>query len=322
MRGSWIPIRPELAVEKVRKTGRDLLTQEVATDPARSTAALAYTVGLEDPEVSFAHADPREVRDELHAAWRSFFTALGESVPIIVVIEDIHWADPVLLDLLDELAEHVEGSVVFLCPARPDLTAKRPSWGGGRRNMSSIALDPLSSDEADRLVRLLLTVDDLPTSIHAKILERAEGNPFYLEEIVRRLIDGGFLFREDDRWRAASGIEDVDIPDTVQAVLASRIDLLEPDDKRLLQAASVVGRVFWSGPVIELTGVSAVDADGSLRRLHDRELVLSRPGSTLAGQREYIFKHVLTRDVAYESLPWRDRIDAHANVAGWLERRG
>ena len=240
---------PELAVEKVRKTGRDLLTQEVATDPARSTAALAYTVGLEDPEVSFAHADPREVRDELHAAWRSFFTALGQSVPIIVVIEDIHWADPVLLDLLDELAEHVEGSVVFLCPARPDLTAKRPSWGGGRRNMSSIALDPLSSDEADRLVRLLLSVDDLPTSIHDKILERAEGNPFYLEEIVRRLIDGGFLFREDDRWRAASGIEDVDIPDTVQAVLASRIDLLEPDDKRLLQAASVVGRVFWSGPV-------------------------------------------------------------------------
>ena len=186
--------------------------------------------------------------------------------------------------------------------------------------MSSIALDPLSSDEADRLVRLLLSVDDLPTSIHDKILERAEGNPFYLEEIVRRLIDGGFLFREDDRWRAASGIEDVDIPDTVQAVLASRIDLLEPDDKRLLQAASVVGRVFWSGPVIELTGVSAVDADGSLRRLHDRELVLSRPGSTLAGQREYIFKHVLTRDVAYESLPWRDRIDAHANVAAWLER--
>jgi class 3 adenylate cyclase/tetratricopeptide (TPR) repeat protein len=311
---------PELAVEKVRKTGRDLLTQEVATDPTRSTAALAYTVGLEDPEVSFAHADPREVRDELHAAWRSFFTALGRSAPIIVVIEDIHWADPVLLDLLDELAEHVEGSVLFLCPARPELTAKRPSWGGGRRNMSSIALDPLSSEEAERLVRLLLTVDDLPTSIHRKILERAEGNPFYLEEIVRRLIDGGLLLREGDRWRATSGIEDVEIPDTVQAVLASRIDLLEPDDKRSLQAASVVGRVFWSGPVIELTGVSAVEADGSLRRLEDRELVLSRPGSTLAGQREYIFKHVLTRDVAYESLPRRDRIDAHTNVAGWLER--
>jgi class 3 adenylate cyclase len=311
---------PELAVEKVRKTGRDLLTQEVASDPARSTAALAYTVGLEDPEVSFAAAGPREVREELHAAWRSFFTALSISGPVTVVIEDIHWADPVLLDLLDELAEQVQGPVLFLCPSRPDLTATRPSWGGGRRNMSSLALDPLSSDEAERLVRLLLTVDDLPSSVHRRILERAEGNPFFLEEIVRRLIDGRLLQRDGDRWRAATGIEDVDIPDTVQAVLASRIDLLDTGDKRLLQAASVVGRVFWTGPVTELTGVSGADASDAFRRLEERELVSSRPGSTLSGQREYIFKHVLTRDVAYESLPRRDRADAHSNVAVWLER--
>jgi len=311
---------PELAVEKVRKTGRDLLTQEVATDPARSTAALAYTVGLEDPEVSFADAGPREVRDELHAAWRSFFTALSLSGPVTVVIEDIHWADPVLLDLLDELAEQSEGPVLFLCPSRPDLTAKRPSWGGGRRNMSSLALDPLSSNEAERLVRLLLTVDDLPSSVHRRILERAEGNPFFLEEIVRRLIDGGLLRREGDRWRATVGIEEVDIPDTVQAVLASRIDLLDAGDKRLLQAASVVGRVFWTGPITELTGVSGSDAGDAFRRLEERELVSSRAGSTLSGQREYIFKHVLTRDVAYESLPRRDRADAHSSVAGWLER--
>jgi len=126
--------------------------------------------------------------------------------------------------------------------------------------MSSLALDPLSSDEADRLVRLLLTVDDLPSSVHGRILERAEGNPFFLEEIVRRLIDGGLLRREGDRWRATLGIEDVDIPDTVQAVLASRIDLLDAGDKRLLQAASVVGRVFWTGPITELTDVSGADA--------------------------------------------------------------
>ena len=311
---------PELAVEKVRKTGRDLLTQEVATDPRRSTAALAYTVGLEDPEVSFTDASPREVRDELHAAWRSFFTALSVSGPVTVIIEDIHWADPVFLDLLDELAEQVEGPALFLCPSRPDLTATRPSWGGGRRNMSSLALDPLSSDEAERLVRLLLSVDDLPSSVHRRILERAEGNPFFLEEIVRRLIDGGLLQREGERWRAASGIEAVDIPDTVQAVLASRIDLLDAADKRLLQAASVVGRVFWTGPVTELTGVSGPDASDAFRRLEERELVSSRAGSTLSGQREYIFRHVLTRDVAYESLPRRDRASAHSNVATWLER--
>ncbi|HXY72797.1 MAG TPA: adenylate/guanylate cyclase domain-containing protein, partial [Actinomycetota bacterium] len=180
---------PDLAVEKVRKTGRELLTSEFASDPVRATAALAYTVGLEDPDTSFAGMDPRSVRDELHAAWRSFFSAMAAASPVATVIEDIHWADPVLLDLLEDLAERVEGPVLFVCPSRPDLTARRPGWGGGRRNASSVALDPLSAGDAERLVSLLLTVDDLPPSVHARILERAEGNPFYLEEIIHALID-------------------------------------------------------------------------------------------------------------------------------------
>ena len=156
--------------------------------------------------------------------------------------------------------------------------------------------------------------------MHDRILERAEGNPFFLEEIVRRLIDGGLIERVGDRWRATEGIEEVEIPDTVQAVLAARIDLLEPADKRIAQAAAVVGRVFWPGPVAGLTGAEPADLDDALRRLEDRELVFSRPGSSLAGPAEYIFKHVLTRDVAYESLPRKERARAHATVAGWLER--
>ena len=311
---------PQLAVEKVRKIGRELLTAEVAADPVRATAALAYTVGLEDPDTPFAGADPRDVRDELHMAWRSFFTAIASTGPLITVVEDIHWADPALLDLLDELAERVDGPAMFLCPARPDLGARRPGWGGGRRNASSVALDPLSAEQAETLVRLLLTVDDLPGPVRARILEQAEGNPFYLEEIIRSLIDGGHLFRERDRWRAAQDIGNVQIPDTVQAVLASRIDLLDPTDKRILQAAAVVGRVFWPGPVADLAGVEGADVGDALRRLEDRELVFSRAGSTLSGQPELHFKHVLTRDVAYESLPRRDRAPAHRAVARWLER--
>jgi class 3 adenylate cyclase/tetratricopeptide (TPR) repeat protein len=309
---------PQLAIEKVRKLGRDLLTDEVTADPVRATAALAYTVGLEDPDVPFSGADPREVRDELHAAWRSFFTALGASASLVVVVEDIHWADAALLDLLDELAERVDGAVLFLCPSRPELGARRPGWGGGRRNASSVALDPLSSEQAETLVRLLLTVDDLPASVHATILERAEGNPFFLEEIIRSLIDGGHIVRLGEHWRAQPGIVGVEIPDTVQAVLASRIDLLDPGDKRVLQAAGVVGRVFWPGPVETLTGMAAGDVADALRRLEGRELVYSRPGSTLSGQPELLFKHVLTRDVAYESIPRRERASAHRAVAGWL----
>ena len=310
---------PELALEKIRKAGRELLTDDVTSDPGRATAALAFTVNVADPEFDFGSMEPREVRQEVHAGWRSFFSALAAETPLVVIVEDIHWADPALLDLLDESSERVVGPVLFVCPSRPDLAATRPAWGGGRRNHSSIALDPLTPEQADRLVHELLTIDDLPPSVHARILERAEGNPFFLEEIVRQLIDEGHLVRDGERWRALDEIEQVVIPDTVQAVLAARFDLLDVQDKRVLQAAAVVGRVFWPGPVALLGHLPNDAVDASLRTLEDRELVLSRLTSSLAGQQELIFKHVLIRDVAYESLPRRDRTDAHAAVAGWIE---
>jgi class 3 adenylate cyclase/tetratricopeptide (TPR) repeat protein len=310
---------PELALEKIRKAGRELLTEEVTSDPGRVTAALAFTVNVADPEFDFGSMEPREVRQEVHAGWRSFFSALAAETPLVVIVEDIHWADPALLDLLDELSERVVGPVLFVCPSRPDLAATRPAWGGGRRNHSSIALDPLTPEQADRLVHELLTIDDLPPSVHARILERAEGNPFFLEEIVRQLIDEGHLVREGDRWRALDEIEQVVIPDTVQAVLAARFDLLDGQDKRVLQAAAVVGRVFWPGPVALLAHLTDEAVDASLRILEERELVLSRLTSSLAGQQELIFKHVLIRDVAYESLPRRDRTEAHSAVAGWID---
>src|SRR4029453_451550 len=117
---------------------------------------------------------------------------------------------------------------------RPDLTGRRPGWGGGHRNFSSIALDPLTIQEADQLVALLLSIEDLPGAVHRHILERAEGNPFFLEEIIRKLIDEGRIARVGDRWRAATGIGDVGVPATVQGVLPARIDLLGPKEKRAL----------------------------------------------------------------------------------------
>ena len=310
---------PHLALEKIAKVSEDVLTDDVTSDRARTTAALAYTVGVEDPAFRFGDMDPRDVRVEIHAAWRSFFSALGAAAPTIAIIEDIHWADAALLDLLDELAEGVTGSVVFLCPARPELTSRRPGWGGGRRNFSSISLDPLGLDEAEHLIRALLSIDDLPDGVRSRILERGEGNPFFLEEILRHLIDGGHVFFEAGRWRAAAAVAEVEIPDTVQSVLVARIDLLEPAAKRLLQGAAVVGRDFWPGPARLLGGGDADDVDATLRVLQDRDLIVSRLSSRISGEREYAFKHVLTRDVAYESLPHRERPAAHARVAAWIE---
>jgi class 3 adenylate cyclase len=310
---------PDVTVEKIRSLGGELITTDVATDPRRATAALAYTVGVRDPEFSFETTEPREVRAKIHAAWRSLFSALGSRGPVIAVVEDIHWADGALLDLLEEVAERVVGPVLFVCPARPEITKRRPGWGGGRRNVSSILLEPLSRAEADRLVGFLLEVEDLPAGVHARILERAEGNPFFLEEIVRHLIDEGRIVREGDRWRATADIAHVEIPDTVQGVLAARIDLLESTEKRALQRAAVVGRVFWAGPVGRLLNGDRERLRETLDRLEERELVLSRLTSSIAGEPEFIFKHILTRDVAYESLPRRDRATAHSAVAEWIE---
>jgi len=311
--------RTEVALERIQRLGGELITTDVAAHPKKATAALAYSVGVEDPAFSFGSMEPREVSLKIHGAWRSLFSALASRAPLVAVIDDIHWADQALLDLLEELADRVVGPAFFLCPARPELTERRPGWGGGKRNVSSVGLDPLTSVESDRLVGLLLSVADLPGSVRRRILERAEGNPFFLEEIVRHLIDEGVIVRDADRWRAASTIAEVQIPDTVQAVLAARIDLLDPVEKRALQRAAVVGRVFWPGPVGRLLNGDREHLRSTLDRLEERELVLSRLSSSIAGEPEFIFKHILTREVAYESLPRRERAGAHAAVASWIE---
>jgi class 3 adenylate cyclase/tetratricopeptide (TPR) repeat protein len=303
---------------KVRSAGAGVFPIDDAVAPARRAAALAYTIGVEDPDEPLPQ-DPRQVRAEIHAAWRGLLSGIAESAAVIVVIEDIHWADPALLDLLEEIGDRAAGPLFVLCPARPSLLDRRPDWGGGRRNASSIALDALSADDAERLVALLLTIDDLPVATRRRILARGEGNPFFLEEIVRHLIDSGVIVHIDGRWRSGVGIADVRIPDTVQAVLAARIDLLAPPDKRALQLAAVVGRVFWPAPVGKLMNGDRGKLDEMLSRLQDRDLVATRLGSTISGEAEFAFKHVLTRDVAYESLPRRERAVAHATVAEWIE---
>jgi class 3 adenylate cyclase len=300
-------------------TRLDSLVDDVVGDASPlARGALAFTLGLDDPEGEFSRLQPSAVRAELHRVWRTFLSALTERQPLLVVVDDIHWADAALLDLLEEVAERAQGRLLVVCPARPSLADVRPTWGGGRRSFSSLVLSPLSADASRELVANLLDVDGLTDSARTKILESAEGNPFFLEEILRQLIDQERIVQRDGRWRTSEYFGDLELPDTVQGVLAARIDLLEPDDKRTLQQASVVGRIFWRGAVAALVGDEAV-VDPGLRRLEDRELVALRLGSTMAGEEELAFSHILTRDVAYESLPRRDRPAAHARVAAWIE---
>jgi class 3 adenylate cyclase len=305
---------PETALRKVAELVGHWVPPGLAPDMERTTAALASTLGLESGSRQPA---PREAYRELVAAWRVFLAGTAAVQPLVVVIEDLHWADETMLELLEDLAGHVEGPVLFLSTARPEIFRLRPDWGGGKHNYSSVDLAPLSAGESASLVSLLLETDKLPEPVERRILDSAEGNPFFLEEIVRRLIDGGLLERAEGRWRMSAEPAALEIPATVQGVILARIDLLSPSERRALQQASVIGRVFWRGALATLVG--ADDLDEILHTLCRRELVVEQLSSSIASEAEYVFKHGLTHDVAYGSLPRRDRAQAHRAVAAWIE---
>ena len=305
----------EGAREKLRAAIGGVLT----TEADRAAHALGFLIGLVFPGSEITGFDPKSAREEAFAAWRRYVVARAAARPLLLVIEDVHWADEGLLDLLDYTMGRVhETPVLFLCLARPELLERSPQWGAGLRNAATINLEPLSEAESRALIAALLDVDDLPESVRLDIVTRAEGNPFFVEEIVRMLIEQRAIVEDGGRWRAIAEITSVPLPDTVQGVIAARLDRLPHDEKRTLQHAAVVGRVFWEGTLRALTtgdGIARL-----LERLEGRDLVRERSVSTLAGDREYIFKHALTRDVAYATVPRAVRAPAHGRVAAWIEQ--
>ena len=283
---------------------------EVALDRLGAREILGLTLGLDVAR----DLHPLAVRDRFQDAWAEFLTDVVADRPAVVLVEDIHWAEPQLLDLLEYLVGSVHGPLLVITTARPELLHSRPGWGA-RAGGEPLELDPLSAQDADRMLDEMFA-GGLPAELSELIVERAEGNPFFVEELLGVLIDRGLLSREDGGWVLHELPSEFTVPDSVHAVLAARIDLLEAAEKAALQAAAVIGRVFWTGPVYEL-----VEARPDLRVLEDRDFVRRREGSTMAGEREYVIKHALTREVAYESLPRARRAPMHAAFAAWLERR-
>jgi class 3 adenylate cyclase len=259
---------------------------------------------------------PLAARDRFQDAWVDFLDEVAAARPTVMLIEDIHWAEEQLLDLLERLVRDARGPLLLVATARPELLERRPGWGARVRG-STLTLEALSSQDAVRMLDELLG-GTLPAGLREVVVQRAEGNPFFVEELLATLIDRQFLQRENGSWRMAELPSDFAVPDTVQAVIASRVDLLEPEEKQALQAASVIGRIFWAGPVYELLS----EAEPNLRVLEERDFIRRRPGSSLAGDREYAIKHALTREVAYASLPRARRARLHAAFAQWLERTG
>jgi class 3 adenylate cyclase len=273
-------------------------------------AILGLALGLEPDE----NLHPLAARDRLHEAWIDFLESLVSDRPVAVLVEDLHWAEAPLLDLMEQLVREVRGPLLLVGSGRPDFIDTRSGWGGGRYDAETIWMEPLSAGQAAEMVESMLGAA-LPESARGLIVQRAEGNPLFIEEMVGSLIDEGVLKRTNGHWSLGELPADFHIPDTVQAVVAARMDLLEPAEKSALQAAAVIGRTFWSGPLYELA-----DEGPDLRVIEDRDFIRRRSGSSLEGEREYAFKHAVTRDVAYSSVPKAKRAGLHAGFAEWIER--
>jgi class 3 adenylate cyclase/tetratricopeptide (TPR) repeat protein len=247
-----------------------------------------------------------ESRHEAFAAWRRFFEAIAEERPLVLVFEDMQWADDGLLDFVDGLSERVSGvPLLVLCSARPELLERRPGWGGGKRNAATVSLEPLSDIETARLVAALLDRPVLPADMQTALVQRAGGNPLYAEEYVRMLAD--------------RGEGDLPLPETVQGIVAARLDLLADEEKVLLQHAAVLGKVFWTDALVSLSKLEHRELEDRLHALERKEFVSRERRSAVAGEAQYVFRHVLVRDVAYGQMPRAARVEGHRQAAEWIE---
>jgi class 3 adenylate cyclase/tetratricopeptide (TPR) repeat protein len=274
-------------------------------------ARVAQLIGLE------AAPGPAE-----EAAWafRRLLELLAAKGPLVVVLDDLHWAEPGLLDLVEHVADHGRGvPVLLVAMARPELLEQRPGWAGGKLNATTMLLEPLDEAEATRLLGALAGPGGLPEAVARRITRAAEGNPLFLEELLAALVEEGRLRRQDGGW-AAADLGDLGIPPSIQALLGARLDRLEPAERAVLERAAVAGQVFEQSAVVELSPPSERHlVPGRLAALVRRELLRPAP-SRLAGDDGFQFRHLLLRDATYDSIPKQARAELHERFAVWGER--
>jgi class 3 adenylate cyclase/tetratricopeptide (TPR) repeat protein len=270
---------------------------------------LAHLLGLEE--------SPLGDQENLFAAARMFFERLAQAGPAVLLFEDIHWADSALLDFIEYLIEWSRDVPLFvLTLARPELADRRPTWGSGKRNFTSIFLEPLSTESME--VLLTGPVPGLPEELRERILERAEGVPFYAVETVRMLLDRGVLVREGNTYRLAGDIGTLEVPETLHALIAARLDGLTSEERGLVQQVAVLGRTFTLRGVTAVSGLGEPDVESLLASLVRKEIV-SLSADPLSPERgQYGFLQDLVKKVAYDTLSRRERKALHLAAAAYL----
>jgi class 3 adenylate cyclase/tetratricopeptide (TPR) repeat protein len=329
---SWLDDRPELvswrqgrclpygdgitfwALGEIVKAHAGILESDT---PDEASAKLTAAVdGLDEADWLHARLGPlvgltgsgETNREESFGAWQRFIESLAASGPLVLLVEDLHWADDALLDFVERLVDWSTGlPILVLCTGRPELYDSHRAWGGGKRNSTTVSLFPLSHEETSRLVAALLDAAVLPAETQAALLERSGGNPLYAEEYVRLFVELG-------------SAEDLPLPDTLQGLIAARLDTLAQDRKALLQDAAVVGKVFWAGVLEAMDDRAQEYVRDALHQLTRKELLRPARLSSVEGQAEYSFWHALIRDVAYGQIPRAARAEKHLAVADWIEQ--
>jgi class 3 adenylate cyclase len=267
--------------------------------------------------------DPTDDVAASHAAWRRYLLALAEDTPTVLVIEDLHAADDGLLTFLRTLVEAASATpLLVLCTARTELMERRSEWLAGLRDAMTITLTPLAEPEITAVLARLLGDAVLPEPLQRRMLDRVGGNPLYAEEYVRMLADSGVILRESDKSALGGSLDvlaDLPLPDSVQGVVDSRLDLLTAAERSVVSAAAVVGEVFWEGAVAAVADADRDEVLRCLESLERREVVRQSLSSSQAGEHEFAFRHVLVRDAAYSRIPRSVRVVQHRRCADWME---
>jgi tetratricopeptide (TPR) repeat protein len=292
---------------------------EVAGSKLRDAVARAcgasdvdWIFSLLRPLVGLAEeAGGSDRRADAFTGWRRFLEGLADERPTVLVFEDLHWADDGLLDFLDGLVDWAtDVPLLVVATARPELLARRPHWGGGKPNATTLSLVALTETETAELVHAVLERAVLPADVQAAVLARAGGNPLYAEEFARLVGERG----------VAADDGELPVPDSLQGLISARLDALTRVEKELLQDAAVVGKVFWRGALLASDRGDG-DVEHALRSLERKEFVRRERRSSMEGEEQYAFRHVLVRDVAYAQIPRAARAERHRRTAAWIESR-
>lgn len=300
-----------VVIDKLGRTVADLIG-----DPQAATAVgdqLGVLIGVRDRALD-------DTQVEAFAGWRAFLEALAVQGPTVLVVEDLQWADDLLLDFLDHLLGWSSPVQLFVvATARPELFGRRQSWADATANRSVVDLAPLSEEATARLMADHLAHAELPAETQSVLLERAGGNPLYAEEYLRMLVDRGFLHRVEGRWDLRDA-DQLPLPESVEGIIAARLDALGHRDKQLVQDASVIGKVGWIGALAAVGRAGPAEVEHGLDALEHKQLLRHDQRSVVAGERQWAFRHVLVRDVAYAQLPKVARAQRHERAARWLEQ--